>query len=542
MAFTLSMVQGGSTRVNWIDGVNFATLRWKPGLKRTQGQYVFDDCELDILGANTNGVAANLETLYQVLQDARDNFDKMKAGQPYTPIFLNVQLPNGSYLLQSEVFGYDSDTLDQLLETPILGSILESVRFKLLRRWYFEETTLTQIVTALNYSNNLQQISLGAPRGDVASPLLLRVTPGTASIEDQVIAALLTDGTLANHVFRLEADNSGAVGYTVTLGADAAAYTDANFSNGKGTEIAPTATTEARRILFTLDGSSSKPVADQLHRLRVFLRGYEMAGAGSGYKWRARLGFALGANLLWGAWGDAQKITVAGAYTTSVPLLDCGLLAPPDLASTLTTNFNLVLELRGQAVGGTLSGTVQKTSGSAAIVGTGTSFTTELVVGQQISIPGGGGTDTKIVSVITNNTNLTLTTTCANSASGQTVTTPGPKFRVDCIYVLPAYEGGKAGSVQTGFAAATLPFTLDATYLGAMDGNDRMPDAYLADSSNNVAMPGFSAGPPLFLRQNKASMLYLLTRLSSGAQTHKQAQTHIVDVWYRARYKIVRGV
>lgn len=471
MAFTLKLVQGGSTLVNLIDGTNFATLHYKPGLKVAQGQFVTDELTLDILGASNDGAAANIQSLHRTLAYAKENAARLKAGLPYTPIFLNLQLPNGSYLLQSEIFGADDETLDKLIETPVLGNVVEDVTLKLKRRWYFEETSLTQIATAQNISNNVEQVSLSAPRGDVASPVMLRLTPGTASIEDQVIAVLLTDGTLANHIFRLEADNSGAVGYTVTFGTDVAAYTDANFSNGKGAEITPSSTNEAQRVLWTLDGSSSKPVADQIHRVRLFLRGYELSGAGSGYKLRARLGYKFGSKTIWGAWGDAQKIFTAGSYTTSVPLMDCGVLALPDIGSASATNFNIVIEVRGQA----------------------------------------------------------------NSASG-------PKVRIDCAYVLPCYEGGMVGDVQTGFVAATMANTLDATYLGVIDGNDHVPQAYLADSSNNVAASHVGiSGMPLFLRPNKASVLYVLTRLSDGAQTHKQNQTHVLDVWYRARYWIVRG-
>jgi len=66
-----------------------------------------------------------------------------------------------------------------------------------------------------------------------------------------------------------------------------------------------------------------------------------------------------------------------------------------------------------------LTGTVTKTATSAAIVGSGTSFLSELSVNQVISIP---GTETEIgvVKSITDNTHLTLWQTMANSASGQT--------------------------------------------------------------------------------------------------------------------------
>lgn len=68
-----------------------------------------------------------------------------------------------------------------------------------------------------------------------------------------------------------------------------------------------------------------------------------------------------------------------------------------------------------------LTGTVSKTAASAAIVGVGTSFTTELSVGQLISVPGTAA-EIRVVTVITDNTNLTVAATFANTASGQTAT------------------------------------------------------------------------------------------------------------------------
>lgn len=66
-----------------------------------------------------------------------------------------------------------------------------------------------------------------------------------------------------------------------------------------------------------------------------------------------------------------------------------------------------------------LTGTVAKTNGSAAIVGTGTAFTTELTVNQVISIPG-GATEIGVVKTITDNTHLDLWRNLANTSSGQT--------------------------------------------------------------------------------------------------------------------------
>lgn len=68
-----------------------------------------------------------------------------------------------------------------------------------------------------------------------------------------------------------------------------------------------------------------------------------------------------------------------------------------------------------------LTGTVAKTNGSPNIVGTGTSFTTELTVNQVISIPG-TATEIGVVKTITDNTHIVLWQNMANTASGQTAT------------------------------------------------------------------------------------------------------------------------
>jgi len=65
-----------------------------------------------------------------------------------------------------------------------------------------------------------------------------------------------------------------------------------------------------------------------------------------------------------------------------------------------------------------LTGTVTK-NGTTAIVGSSTLFTSELTVGQIISVPG-TTTEKRVVTVITDNTNLTVGVAFVNSASGQT--------------------------------------------------------------------------------------------------------------------------
>lgn len=66
-----------------------------------------------------------------------------------------------------------------------------------------------------------------------------------------------------------------------------------------------------------------------------------------------------------------------------------------------------------------LTGTVTKTAASATLTGSGTSFSSELTVGQVISVPGTAA-ERRVVTAIGSNTSLTVNANFANSAAGQT--------------------------------------------------------------------------------------------------------------------------
>lgn len=67
----------------------------------------------------------------------------------------------------------------------------------------------------------------------------------------------------------------------------------------------------------------------------------------------------------------------------------------------------------------TLTGTVAVAASSTAVVGTGTAFLTELSVGEQIAVPASGSPVVRIVTVITDNTHLTVNTAFTATLSGQ---------------------------------------------------------------------------------------------------------------------------
>lgn len=84
-----------------------------------------------------------------------------------------------------------------------------------------------------------------------------------------------------------------------------------------------------------------------------------------------------------------------------------------------------------------LTGTVAKTASSASLVGTSTLFTSELAVGQVISVPGTAA-EVRVVTAIADNTHLTVSGAFANSASGQTAArAAGPiVFRTAGLYLV----------------------------------------------------------------------------------------------------------
>lgn len=127
-----------------------------------------------------------------------------------------------------------------------------------------------------------------------------------------------------------------------------------------------------------------------------------------------------------------------------------------------------------------LTGTVAKTSGSAAIVGTGTSFTTELSVNQVISIPG-TQVEVGVVKTITDNTHLTLWRTMANTASGQTAR------RRNEYMAIPAGLGGKyritGGTYVAGDPAQDAPIAI------------HLNEVVYATPSSGTSIPGASFTP-----------------------------------------------
>lgn len=111
-----------------------------------------------------------------------------------------------------------------------------------------------------------------------------------------------------------------------------------------------------------------------------------------------------------------------------------------------------------------LTGTVTKTAGSPNLVGSATLFTTQLAVGQVISVPGGAA-ELAVITSIADNTHLVVAHNFANSASGQTASTDNTCIvaPVSGVYLVGATieiaynaTGVRSLSIYSGPAPGTL--------------------------------------------------------------------------------------
>lgn len=111
-----------------------------------------------------------------------------------------------------------------------------------------------------------------------------------------------------------------------------------------------------------------------------------------------------------------------------------------------------------------LTGTVSKTAGSATLTGSDTSFTTELSVGQVISVPG-GATEKRVVTAIASNTSLTVSANFTNTASGQTATRVNSALvcRVAGVY---AIDGAVVWAANATGLRESAVYLNDATFIG----------------------------------------------------------------------------
>jgi hypothetical protein len=312
------LMQNGAELLNL---AAFALQSWESNPQEGVGnELARDTIALGANGATFDALAQAVADLNDALRRAELNNDKRKGGRPYTPIFLQVQPVGATYALQTEILGGNARKEGNWLG-GLLGNIWNGLKIELMRRAYFEETSVTTLVNAQTFSNNFGAIALSAAnlRGDLPFPLYVEVNPG-ASGDDRVCVFVKADDTPANFVAVAQTDSGAFSGYSVTLGADTANVVDANLANGNGARITPTGTSEAMRVRVTLNAN----IAANMGYARVWVRCRDNAASTPVYQLRARF-FALnGAVYQYGDYLETRKKVGVVGGTAALPLLDLG--------------------------------------------------------------------------------------------------------------------------------------------------------------------------------------------------------------------------
>lgn len=157
-----------------------------------------------------------------------------------------------------------------------------------------------------------------------------------------------------------------------------------------------------------------------------------------------------------------------------------------------------------------LTGTVSKTNASATLTGSGTAFTTELSVGQVISVPG-GATEKRVVTAIASDTSLTVNSNFANTSSGQTAA------RVNSALV---FRTAGFYWVEAGILAASATWTMQLRLNGS---------TIIGDSPQ----AGATTGGQVFAAQQFAQWDYVevVVTQSSGSSVNVTAdqRTYLAD-------------
>src|SRR4030067_551396 len=110
-----------------------------------------------------------------------------------------------------------------------------------------------------------------------------------------------------------------------------------------------------------------------------------------------------------------------------------------------------ILNLKG-ALNTAITGTVSVSAGAAAVTGVGTSFTTALVIGDSIKI----ADEIFTVSVITNNTSLTLDSNHIAGASGVTAYIDPDLFLIENGDAVDTFRMSKSGNIGLGVSPSNL--------------------------------------------------------------------------------------
>lgn len=214
--------------------------------------------------------------------------------------------------------------------------------------------------------------------------------------------------------------------------------------------------------------------------------------------------------------------TVAATPGTFVPLLPNGTrvrlsttLSIPSGAYTLVNTWDTEdADIDGQHFTSALAltGTVAKAA-STVLTGTSTLFTTELTVGQMISVPGGASTEVRVIATITSDTLASVSTAFTTTASGQTAT----RANSGLVITRAGFYSVEAGSYwPTGTGSVGMQFRLNGSTIIAASGiNLNAEDGVFLYTQRQFALYDYVE---LLVKQTNASAAAVL--LQNDERTH----------------------
>lgn len=146
-----------------------------------------------------------------------------------------------------------------------------------------------------------------------------------------------------------------------------------------------------------------------------------------------------------------------------------------------------------------LTGTVAKTATSKTLTGTGTVFLSEVGIGDQLLVDGGGDIDFLYVVSIESDTELTTDFTANNTASGETAVCNPSIFRLDTEEFATQVVADFRGQVSIGAATPRVEGFSEETHLHIRTRGSGFPSVILSnsDSPGAIALRIFGDEEPI---------------------------------------------
>jgi hypothetical protein len=319
--------------------------------------------------------------------------------------------------------------------------------------WFATAGTMT-VSDGTAYTKHVQ-----VDNGSDHIAIFSRVLVGSLA-SGSAITATITGGASVGGVLL------GAVSYLGTTGVDTTASpagtSGSAWSSGSATNAIPDALFFGGAGGETATSTTSTPV-----------NGSEVvdiwnSAAGQGLAVNETIASSIANRSVSGTWVGASSTSTTGAL-----VVFSGTVIPILLTQDVPYTVGAGAAVDTREVTYSLTGTVSKNA-TNAVTGTGTVFLSELRAGDQIRIPGGTSSESRIVQSISSDTSLTTSVAFTTTASGQT------GLRVDHRQVIqfgPARTATLAN--VTSAAADTVLLAANANRIGATVYNDSLQTLYL---------------------------------------------------------------